>query len=289
MPRSHGSVPFITTGLLTALLATAADFAAAQEDAGGWDNSSELSFVQTGGNAESATLGLANTLIRSWTRSELKLELGGVRTSTTTFTRRAVGTPDDFQVNEMSDSKVSAENYYARLRVDRDFSQRTAFFAQAGWLRNTFAGVDNRYLTVLGLSNQWVDDDVQRFATSYGLTYTDQDDVVPDPTVSSSFIGLQVSADYWRQLTSNTEWTSKLVLDENGDRTEDFRADWLNSIAVAMSESLALKTTFQLLFDNSPSLVNVPLESIGGEPVGTVAVALDEFDRVLTVALVVSF
>jgi len=289
MPKVRTSVTFPRFLASTALLALPVFPASSQESADGWDNSTELSFVQTGGNAESATFGLANTLTRVWERTQLKLELGGVRTSTTSFSRRAVGTPDDFRVNEISDSRVSAENYYARLRFDREFSQRTALFVQSGWLRNTFQGVDHRYLSVLGVSNQWFDDDVHKLSTSYGITYTKQDDVVPDPSVASGFVGAQVSVDYWRQVTSNTEWTSRLVLDENGDRAEDFRADWVNSIAVAMSENLALKTTFQLLFDNQPSLVSVPLESATGEPVGTVAVALDEFDRVLTVALVVSF
>lgn len=289
MPRVHISPSFARLVALVALPALSAPPASGQEQPERWNNSSELSFVQTGGNAESATFGLANTLTRVWSATQLKLELGGVRTSTTTFSRRAVGTADDYQLNESSDSRVSSENYYARLRLDREFSRRTAFFVQSGWLRNTFQGVDHRYLSVLGLSNQWLDNDVQRLSTAYGVTYTKQDDVVPDPTVSSSFVGAQVSVDYWRRVTSTTEWTSRLVLDENGDRTADFRADWVNSIGVAMSENLALKTTLQVLFDNQPSLVNVPLESPTGEPAGMVAVELDEFDRVLTVALVVSF
>ena len=262
---------------------------AQEEDADRWANSSEVSFVQTGGNAKSATFGVANTLTREWEATRLKLEVGGIRTSTTTTTRLAVGSADDFQLSESTDSKVSAENYFGRLRLDRDFSASSAFFAQTEWVRNTFAGIDHRYVSVVGLSNQWIDDDTQKLSTAYGITYTKQEDVVPDPTVSDDFVGGRVSVDFWLQLTGNTEWTSRLVLDENGDRTEDFRGDWLNSVRVSMSESLALKTTLQLLFDNDPSLVNVPLQSGTGADLGRVAVPLDEWDRVLTVALVVSF
>ena len=280
--------------LVPSLLLTAAGFlviapSTSAQDAEPWTNASEVSFVQTGGNAESATFGIANTLARDWGTTQFKLELGGIRTSTTTFTRLAVGSAEDFQLSESEDSKVSAENYYGRVRVDRQISERSALFAKAGWLRNTFAGIDARYVSVLGLSNQWVDTETQKFGTAYGITYTNQDDVVPDPAVASNFLGAQVSVEFWRQITENSEWTSALVLDENGDRTEDFRADWVNSLAVAMSDNLALKTTLLLLFDNQPSLVNVPLESAVGDPIGTVAVPLDEFDRVLTVALVISF
>lgn len=263
--------------------------AVGQEEEERWTNASELSFVQTGGNAESATFGVANTLARDWGRTQFKLELGGIRTSTTAFTRLAVGTEDDFQLNESSDSRVSAENYYGRVRVDRQISDRSSLFAKTGWLRNTFAGIDARYVSVVGLSSQWIDTETQKLGTSYGVTYTNQDDVVPNPGVANNFIGAQVSVDFWRQVTDNSEWISTLVLDENGDRTQDFRADWVNSLAVAMSESLALKTTLQVLFDNDPSLVGVPLESAVGESLGTVSVPLDEFDRVLTVALVISF
>lgn len=262
---------------------------AAQEEDDAWTKASELSFVQTGGNAESATLGVANLLSGDWRGTLFKFEIGGIRTSTTATTRLAVGSADDFQLTELSDSKVSAENYYGRVRADRQISDRSAVFAKAGWLRNTFAGIDGRYVGVVGLSNQWIDTDVQKFATAYGVTFTSQDDVVPDPAVSGNFFGGQVSVDFWRQLTENSEWASALVLDENGDRTRDFRADWVNSLAVSMSEDLALKTTVQILFDNEPSLVGVPLESAAGAPLGTVSVPLDQFDRVVTVALVISF
>ncbi len=277
-------IPLFVMGLV-------ADAGAAQEEEedSTWTKASELSFVQTGGNAESATLGVANLLSGDWGSTLLKIELGGIRTSTTATTRLAVGSSDAFQLTETSDSRVSAENYYARVRADREISDRSALFVKAGWLRNTFAGIDARYVGVAGLSNQWIDSDVQKLATAYGVTYTKQDDVVPNPAVAGNFLGVQVSVDYWRQLTDNSEWISALVLDENADRTEDFRADWVNSLAVAMSDNLALKTTLQVLFDNEPSLVGVPLESAAGAPLGTVSVPLDQFDRVFTVALVINF
>ena len=275
-------IPLLLIGLV-------ANAGAAQEEDGTWTKASELSFVQTGGNAESATLGVANLLSGDWGTTLLKFEVGGIRTSTTATTRLAVGSTDAFQLTETSDSRVSAENYYARVRADKEISERSALFAKAGWLRNTFAGIDARYVGVAGLSNQWFDSDVHRFATAYGVTFTSQNDVVPNPAVAGNFLGVQVSLDYWRQLTDNSEWNSALVLDENGDRTQDFRADWVNSLAVAMSDNLALKTTFQILFDNEPSLVGVPLESAAGAPLGTVSVPLDQFDRVLTVALVINF
>lgn len=255
----------------------------------GWKNSSELSFVRTGGNAASSTLGIATSITRSWERTELKIEAGGIRTRTTRFERIAVGTESDFRIEEESDSEVSAENYHARIRVDRRFSERTSVFVQSGWTRNTFSGIRHRLVNVTGVSTRWVDRDRQRFGTAYGLTHTVERDVVPDPEDSGRFLGVRVSTEYWLKVTGNTEWTSNLVVDGNGNDPSDLRADWVNSLSVAMNEHLGLKTSFRATFDNEPSLARLPLRSRGGEEAGTVLVSREELDHVFTVALVVSF
>ena len=182
-----------------------------------WRNSSELSFVQTGGNAASSTLGIASTLTRSWDRTEVKIEAGGVRTRTTRFTRTAVGTATDFRLSESSESETSAENYRARLRIDRRFSDRTSVFVQSEWNRNTFAGIRNRYLNVAGVSTRWIENENQSLRTAYGFTHTVQQDVVTDPDAAGRFLGVRLSSEYWRKLTGNTEWRSNLALDGNGD------------------------------------------------------------------------
>ena len=254
-----------------------------------WSNSSEFSFIQTRGNTESTTFGLANELITEWERTETRLEFGALRTNTTRFRRSATGTADDFRIEEESETRVSAENYHIRLRGDREFSERSSVFGQLGWVRNTFTGIDGRYVLVAGMSTRWVEDEVHELRSSYGLTFTAQDDVVPNPDVRSTFIGLQVSGEYEIQLTDNTEFKSTLVVDENGFNPADLRADWVSTLGVSMSEHFGLQAKFQYLFDNRPSLVDVPLTSAEGESTGKVPIPLDKSDRVLTMALVVNF
>jgi hypothetical protein len=56
-----------------------------------------------------------------------------------------------------------------------------------------------------------------------------------------------------------------------------------------MSERLALKVSWQLLWDNQPAFVSVPVTA-RGVPTGDVAFAeLDDLDSLATVALVVNF
>ncbi len=246
-----------------------------------------MSFVQTGGNAESSTIGIAGSFSRSWTRTELRVEAGSIRTRTTHRTRAAVGSADDYRIETATDTRVSAENYQARLTVDRSVSDGTALFFRSEWVRNTFSGIDGRIVNGGGVSNRWVDDERQRFNTRYALTHTTQYDVVAATGGPDRFFGLQVSAEYRRQV-GKAEWTSTLVVDENGKELADLRADWTNSATVALSGRLALKTTLRLVFDNEPSLLEIPLRSAAGEGLGTVRVSRERLDRVTTIAVVVT-
>lgn len=50
-----------------------------------------------------------------------------------------------------------------------------------------------------------------------------------------------------------------LIADENLDNTGDFRTDLINAVGVSMTSQLALKVSWQLLYDRQPSLVALPL------------------------------
>lgn len=258
--------------------------AAAQEVEMGWKNVAELTLVLTGGNATSRTLGFKNTADYRWPNASFQLSAGGVRAEAGTVTRTATGTPANFTVNESTDTKTTAESYFLKSRLDRTVSDAMFLFAGAGWDRNTFAGVDNRYTAVAGGGRTWFEEESRRLKTDVGLTYTLQDDVVENPDVNDSFMGLRASYDYFRSLTGTTDFASVLVADENLNETEDLRLNWTNSLTVAMSERLALKTSYQILYDKQPALVGVPLQ--GG---GTVLAPLGKTDSVFSVAIVANF
>ena len=278
---------------VTILLTASAGTARAQEDDEelGWSDTAELTAVFTGGNAEASTLGFKNELIRDWESSDLVIGVGALRAESTAFTRTAVGvSPLSFQLTKDSVTALTAESYYARGQYSRELSPRTFWYAGTGWERNTFAGIENRYSWGGGVGNTWVDDDTSTFKTGYGLTYTVQDDVAETTDGNDTFGGLRLSYDYRRQLTANTEFTSLLVADENLQETEDFRTDLINAVAVSMNSQLALKVSWQLLYDNLPSLIGIPLMGVNGLPTAdTVFTELDTVDNLLTFALVASF
>ena len=91
-------------------------------------------------------------------------------------------------------------------------------------------------------------------------------------------------------MTESTTFTSVLVADENLDELADLRVDLINAIAVGMTSRLALKVSWQVLYDRQPSLVELPLIGSQGFLTGdTVFADLETFDNLLTFALVANF
>jgi putative salt-induced outer membrane protein YdiY len=215
--------------------------------------------------------------------SSLQLALGAVRAESGITTRVATGTPENFLVAEETVTEKTAENYFVRARYDRTLAGAFFFFGGAGWDRNTFAGIHNRFGMVAGIGRTWFQDDARRLKTDLGGTYTVQKDLVETPGAQDSFFGARASLDYHRTLSETSSYSSLLVVNESFDDPTDLRADWTNSVAVTMSERLALKASYQLLFDNLPALTSVPLGD------GTVTFPLQKVDGTLSIAVVVDF
>lgn len=252
----------------------------------GWFLSAELSFVMASGNAEATTLGAGASVRLVWERGRWRLETGGLRTRSTDTSRRAIGTADDFVVQEESESALTSENYHARTRFDRSLSERLFVYGGTSWVRNVFTGIDARWTLVGGGGLSVWETERSHFAVDLGGTYT-----VENPRAegvpSQEFAGIRFSWDYGRRFTEVAEFRSVLVVDENLDDSDDLRGDFTNAITVSISEVLALRTSLQLLYDAQPAFEEVPLFTPAGDPTGeTVLAALGELDTQLTLAIV---
>ncbi len=258
----------------------------------GWADAAELSFVSTSGNAESSTFGLRNTLTRTWTAARFECKLGGIRAESTTETT-VVDAANPPALLVLEDTQVTAESYFLTGRYDRDVSERFFWYGGAGWDRNEFSGIENRYSAVGGVGHRWWSREDLLFRTDYGVTVTRQENVVELPGEDDTFAGLRLSWAYLNKFGANTTYTNDLILDENLDDTSDWRADMLQAIAVSMSKQLALKVSLRLLYDHEPSfeLLTASVDSAGNPVVPPVSelVQLDELDSVFTVSLVVTF
>lgn len=255
----------------------------------GWRYSGELSLILAEGNAEASTFGLQAKVERLFEGATLEILMNGLQAESTTTSREAFGTVDDFRVVERSTTETTAEKYGFGLRYDRSINERLTWFLGATWERNELSGFRDRTTLLAGVGQIWSDTESTRFRTDYGVTYTQQDDLIENRALSDGFAGLRLGYDLWHQVTPSTTFESRLGIDANLDETDDLRADLVNALQVAINGHLALKVSLQLLYDNLPALTAVPLFDAVGIPTGdSVTAELDELDSILTVALVLS-
>jgi len=262
--------------------------AAARQDTG-WSFTGKVTAVFTGGNSEASTFGLASKVGYGHENYEFLFEAGAVRTDSAIKQRRAVGTESDFTIREENVWQKTAEAYYARARYDRDLSAAFLVFVGTDWLRNTFAGIDSRFLMAVGAGNTWADTDDFAFKTDIGLTWTFQQDVVSNPFVKTTFPGVRASWNLRRRFTQSTKFDSNLTADLNLDETDDLRVNFKNALSIAINSSLAFEPSLELGWRNLPALKQVELFNPDGSPAGTtVRTPLRKLDTFFNVALVVT-
>lgn len=280
--------PFLFASL--ALCVVAPPLAAQEDDAKelGWKNEAELSFVATGGNSETSSLGFGAKSERTWTSSRFEAILGGVRAESETVDRTAVFTDGGIVIREDVDSTLTAENYHAKARYDRDFAEDWFWHAGGSWERDEFAGIDHRTQAVVGIGHALIEQDDHTWRVDVGATWTNERLVIGG---DESFGGLRLSSDWSRKVSGTTTLAHHFVADANLDDTDDYRADTKFSAQVAMSRRLALKAALQVKFDNVPALEEIQVVDDNGDPVEgqTLTVPLDDTDSKATVSLVVNF
>lgn len=280
---------FALAGLAALLVAGLADSSGAQDEKEtGWFFTADLTAVWTGGNSESNTFGTKGTLLRVWPKSTLKLEGGGTQTQSTLKTLTARGTASDYVIDELKVTEKTAELFFATGRFDHQVHKRFLVFGGVDWLRNTFAGIDSRFLIAAGAGNTWTDNEKTRFITDYSFTYTFQEEVVKNPITKNEFPGLRLGYDFWWKVSESTDFTSVFTGDFNLDNTDDIRLDVRFGLPVSISDKLALKPGYRVLWRNDPALTEVPLFTGGADTGEVVLEPLDELDTIFTLALVVS-
>jgi len=262
----------------------------------GWKDTAELGYVMTSGNSDSSTLGLKNTLVYDWESARFEMKLGAVRVESTPVPFFAVGTATDF-TREENDSELTAESYFLNGRYDRNITEHFFWFAGAGWDRNTFSGIANRYTAFGGVGNIWFDTETIKWRTDYALTATKQEDVIEQPDLDDTFLGVRLSSTFLYKWSESGSYGNDTILDENVDDTDDWRVNMTNWVAVNLSNHLALKVSLQWLYDNQPALIAANLFDATGAPVDAdldgvqdqVAVEADELDSIFTTALVIKY
>lgn len=260
-----------------------------------WSGRVDVNLTSSSGNAASRSVGIGAEATREISRIRLALDGAVLRASTGEVVRRAVGTPDDFEILSSVRSQVSADRSHLRARVSEaglleGSSAATGlhFFGAAGWERDGAAGVSGRYEVTAGVEVGFGETSnrvMKPVEFGAGLSFLHQRDEVNDPDVGDTTVGLRV--DGRSAGTIGAAEVSLVTASTWNLRTrDDLRLDVTGAIAMPVTARLAFRSSAQVLYDTRPALERVPLSLVeGGDSTGRVVTPRARGDLILLIAL----
>jgi len=259
MKNTDPAYRFISLALLLMLLVPFVSRAQDEEETElGWSNATDLSLVITEGNSSTESFGLKNKFRYLWTKARYTFTIDAVRTNTANDPIAVVNDDSDTGYDVVEFEKtLDVERYYVENRYDRSISERFFWHVGLTWDRNNDAGILSRWIGFAGVGNTWWDREDLRFITSYGLSYTNREEVNETPGKDETFPGFRFNWEYrnqWGKITTfENDWTSNVSLSD----TNDWSSNMTTSLDVAMSTHLGLKISLQWLYNNEPALEDV--------------------------------
>lgn len=215
-----------------------------------WSDEAELSYVNSSGNTELETLAGKNTL---------KYE----------FTQDLSGTWKASMLYGKTDDVKTAEQYATEGRLDYKFTDRFFSFVDGGWLKDEFSGIDSRYYGGAGSGYKVLAGEKHFLTTEAGLNYVKEeytDDSDKDYMEGRLFAGYEYHFSDKDRFSQTVEYLYDF------DESENYNIISETSIISAMNDSLSLKVSYLVKYDNRP-----------------VPSSLERTDTILTVAMVVNF
>lgn len=254
---------------------------------GPWKATAELSYVVTGGNTATSAFSLGTNLSRKWTKDSLSFKSFILRSTATTYDRWAVGTETDFEVIEETTQALVAENFLISGLYERHLSKKLLGQLGASWDRNKFAGVERRYMVIAGLGYAWIEKEKTNIKMNAGLTYSSRKYIGQEAT---SFAGFRFDLLGEQKFSDKSSFSTLFVFDENLKEMKDWRFDWTNSLTASISQAIALKASYKMLYAHLPATAFLPLFDNLGLPTGlTVPYSLKKLDSFFTTSLVINF
>ena len=214
----------------------------------------DLGFVSVAGNTSVTTLSLGEKWIRRLARWEFKQDLGAVYGKT--------------------EGEETSNLWKASVRGDYGLGANLAIYARTAFDRNKFAGVKSRFAEGLGLVAKLAATDINQFNVEGGFELTQQDNL--DGT-SDSFSSLRAASTWKRMFSATAYFFQGIEFLPNLDDSDDYRINSETTIVAPLSSHVAMKASYQVRFDNLPSL-----NAAGAAP-------LKKSDRILSTGIQLTF
>jgi len=195
-----------------------------------WSDVAEFSYVNTGGNTDVESL-LFNNVLKYIPSEKVK----GIWT-----------------VNALSaetDKVKTAQKYATVLRGDYKVSAGAYSYAEAGWMKDRFSGIEDRYTAGLGLGYAVLRTSRQQLDTEAGVTYTDE---TYTNNKDDNFAGGRLFAKYAYLFTDKNSFSQSAEHLHNFDNSDDYRLNAETAFIAALNGFLSLKTSYLVQKDNEP-------------------------------------
>jgi putative salt-induced outer membrane protein len=168
-----------------------------------------------------------------------------------------------------SDGDKNAENYYTEFRLDYLFSERFYSALIAGWLRDRFAGIDERYYMGPALGYYFLAGPVHMLSGEVGLNYVSDDYI--DDTENDYFNG-RAYAVYEYLIAEKNKFTQSMEFLYNLEQSKDYNINSQTAFINHLQDYLSLKISYVINFDNEP-----------------VPSSLKETDTILSVSIILTY
>jgi len=233
----------------TLLLAASAVFAEEPKNDNVWSDQAELSFVSTSGNTKTTSMAGKNLL-------------------TYKFTPKAVGSWKIGGLYSKDDGATTAENYATELRFDYLYTERIYNFAMAGWNKDRFSGIDQRYYVGGGVGYKVLVGPKHFLLGEAGLNYTMED--YTDDT-NSDFLTGRAFGKYDYAFSKKNRFSQSLEFLYDFSDSAHYKVGSETAVVASLTDILSLKAAYTVRYDHKPVPAN-----------------LKSTDTMMTVALVVN-
>jgi len=272
--------PWLSTAAVVLTLVLHAAPAMAQEEKTPpyTEQKADLGYTLTSGNARAQTLSARYDYTHAFVAGELTAYASALRSET----RDRVFTGVDASNNPifLETDNVAAEAYGVGAKYRHDLGPRLFAYGLGAWARILQAGLDDRWRGGGGLGVKLIAPQPHKLDVEVGAEYTDERYIDGN---TASFASLRAFADYDFAFSDHSSFSSDLEFLENLDDTDDYRFNWNSSITASMTNNLALKLSYIVLFDNRPAVLVV---SPGPPPVRD---EREELDQIFVTSLVVNW
>jgi putative salt-induced outer membrane protein YdiY len=191
--------------------------------------SGEFSFVDTGGNAESTSIGVRGEFIyrpRPWV---MRWRGGFVRLET--------------------DEALEAQSFVFLFRAERPRSVRVSAFGEYNYLRDLFAGLEHKNVANAGLSYAVADTARQKLILDGSVGLSREIRVLGDDLTAAVLLG---GVGYLVKVSSTTELTEDVRYEQSLDHDEDWRLDNTLALVTKINSVFSLKVSHVVRYAHAP-------------------------------------